>query len=325
MKNSSISAYSALSAAVMATKKNSQDSNNHHYEYQSPEQNGTHISNKSYISGVYRLLIVDDDQIVRKLLKRRISRIFPQAIIDEVDCGEKAIECAYGCSSSTSSSLPLPSSKAIYDIIFIDHFMGDGLTGDQTIKELRDNNVDSLIIGISGNSMESTHISAGAQDFFQKPLPAQSILIQRLIQKLPPPAGWNVLIVDDIKMNCHFLERRLHRISSAHFTTMSQAQQRWQITKTTSASDAIEKIKTDHYDLIVLDQELNDDQGVKGSDIAAFARKHGHCRNGIIALNSASTPDIQYPQFFNMSWTKPLPGEGRMRQTLCEELIRLQY
>ena len=185
-ENVSISAYNALSHAVIksTTKKSSKKLPGQTIGTSSSSI--TKENNNSYINGVYRLLIVDDDKIVRKMLRRRISRIFPESIIDEADCGEKAIGYACGSwSSSTSTTVSAmtitsvasesatasmqeggeqkdsSATNIIYDVIFIDHFMGDGLTGDQTIKVLRENNVDSLIVGVSGNSMENCHISAG--------------------------------------------------------------------------------------------------------------------------------------------------------------------
>ncbi len=192
-----ISAYNCLSAAVKATNSQrpifSRRPSTPRNELWSKGTN-----NNSQISGSFKLLLVDDDKIVRKLLRRRILRIFPQATIDEVDCGEKAIE--YTCSENMSTAEEPNNLITTYDIIFIDHIMGEGLTGDLTIKRLRDNDVDSLIIGISGNSEEVSHISAGAEDFFQKPLPSQGDVIQRLVMKLPPPSLWKVLVLDDVKV-----------------------------------------------------------------------------------------------------------------------------
>jgi len=319
-----ISAYNCLSAAVKATNSGRPGYENFARPSFLPQNNEFWCNNNLQISGAYKLLLVDDDKIVRKVMRRRLSRIFPHATIDEVDCGEKAIEytCCDGTRVTEEKKSPTTSS---YDVIFIDHIMGEGLTGDQTIKILRDNDVDSLIIGVSGNSEEVSHISAGAEDFFQKPLPSQGAVIQRLVVKLPPPSGWRVLIVDDVKLNCHFLEQRLHRISSAHFTSMHQAQKRWEIYKTTSAPDAIRRIETEPFDLVVVDQELNDDNGIQGTDIASCIRKSELCKNCVIVLNSASDSDFelnQRPQLYNLLWPKPLPEESLMRQSLSEQLIQ---
>ncbi len=106
---------------------------------------------------------------------------------------------------------------------------------------------------------------------------------------------------------------------------MQQAQKRWDIHKTSTADDAMNKIKTEKYDLLVLDQELNDDRGIKGTDVASYARKNAVDKNCIIVLNSASITDLtlkQGPQLYNLLWPKPLPSESWMRQSLCEELIQ---
>ena len=194
----SISAYDRLSSAVKATNTQRPIFSRILPSLSQNDLWSIGTNSNSQIAGAYKLLLVDDDKIVRKLLRRRFSKIFPHAIIDEADCGEKAIECT--CTKSAPTAEAQKELSTTYDIIFIDHIMGEGLTGDQTIKKLRDNDIDSLIVGISGNSEEVSHISAGAEDFFQKPLPSQGAVIQRLVMKLPPPSGWRVLILDDVKV-----------------------------------------------------------------------------------------------------------------------------
>jgi CheY-like chemotaxis protein len=307
-----VPAYVALSAAVKASNTE-QVVNLQQNITESIESDVNNLNNNSCVLGKYKILLVDDDKIVRKLLRRRFNRIFPQADITEADCGEKAIEYT--------------SSDRHFDIIFIDQFMGDGLNGDATIRKLRENHVDSMIVGISGNSKEMCHITAGAEDFFQKPLPSQKQVVERLLRKLPPPAGWNVLVVDDSPLNCHFLKKKLYKVFTAHYTTLERAEKRLSISVSTSVKDAIFKLKGESFDLVVTGQEFSHDNHIKdlkGMDIISFVRDHSLNKNAIIVLNSAIAQSQHHPQQFDMYWPKPLPSDDRMRQTLCEELLQIK-
>lgn len=138
-------AYSALSAAVTLSEKEheinlSKDLSEIKYR--------NDLTNNSYVVGKFKCAIIDDVEVVRKLIKRRLERLFPEAITTEFNCGEKIIEA---------------SKQELYDMIFIDQFMGDGLKGDETILRLRDNNINSYIVGISGNKKEMCHKTAGGE------------------------------------------------------------------------------------------------------------------------------------------------------------------
>ena len=164
----------------------------------------------TFVRGQFRLLVVDDDKMGRKLLRRRFARLFPDADIDEVASGEEAL---------------VEAQRKNYDIITIDHFMAvNEMSGEETIRALRAEGVDALIVGISGNSKEKEHLSAGAQDFFQKPIPNDQVIVSRLISKLAPPGSWKVLVVEDVEVNIHFLCRRLYKVAAPHFTSIEAAE-----------------------------------------------------------------------------------------------------
>jgi len=170
------------------------------------------VSKNSCVSGKYHILIVDDDKVGRKFIRRRFQRLFPDAVVEEAVSGEEAVAKAR-------------ERDVAYDIITMDHFMGIGdMNGAETIQALRDDKVDALIIGISGNAKEGEHLSAGAENFLQKPIPSDEAILGMLLAHLAPPNGWNVLTVDDVKMNNHFMGRKLRKISSPHFTDMSVAE-----------------------------------------------------------------------------------------------------
>ena len=90
-----------------------------------------------------------------------------------------------------------------------------------TISKMRSLQLDSLIIGISGNAMKKEHMEAGADGFFQKPLPATDVVVRELFGKIPPPAGWKVLLVDDSEVNLHVMERKLQAVSVPHSVSSS--------------------------------------------------------------------------------------------------------
>ena len=202
-----------------------------------------------------RVLCVDDDPIFRIMLRRRMKRIMPGAIFDEAPCGEECI---------------LKAKDNVYDIITIDHFMSAGLNGSETIQMLRELKVDATIVGLSGNTMERIHITAGADDFLRKPIPDDHILLERLMKSMAPPANWNVLVADDNNLSLKFLHRKLLAAASPHFTTLDQASKRWRFALKSNGEDAAVSLKNEWFDLVVLDQHMGD--GMKGTDVAKFVR-----------------------------------------------------
>lgn len=207
-------AFESLSAAVVASRT-SRDSGSlvgpprNADLYISVNTSPSSKSTNTFVQGQFQILVIDDDKMGRKLLRRRFSRLFPDAHIDEVASGEEAL---------------VEVEKKNYDIITVDHFMAvDEMSGEETIRALRAKQIDSLIVGISGNEKEKEHLSAGAEDFFQKPMPGDEEVIRRLISKLSPPSSWKVLCVDDAEVNLRFLCRRLHMIASPHFVSTEAA------------------------------------------------------------------------------------------------------
>ena len=262
----------------------------------------------TFVQGKYKLLIIDDDKMGRKLLKRRFSRLFPQAEIDEVASGEEAL---------------IEVDKTNYDIITVDHYMAvDEMSGEETIRELRSRGIDSLIVGISGNAFEAKHLSAGAQDFFQKPIPGDDEIVRRLISKLSPPSSWRVLCVDDAEVNLRFLCRRLQKIASPHFTSLAAAEKRWTITTRTSGEEAVELLRNEWFDLVVLDYHLG--EGMNGLSVADYVRNGSVNKNAIVILNSGSVQSLQKGDetSYDLLWPKPLPSNEQMRLDLCKELLK---
>ena len=117
-----------------------------------------------------RVLIVDDDRIIRKLLTRRLQNIDKTMIIETAESGEIAIQKITGANLEK------------YDLVLMDHFMplcGGKLTGEETIKVIRPF-VDGIIAGSSGNDMSREHAAAGADLFWLKPVPKGNVLLDDL-------------------------------------------------------------------------------------------------------------------------------------------------
>lgn len=266
----------------------------------------------SYFKGKYRFLIVDDEKMGRKFLKRRFSRLFPEATVVEVASGEEAL-----AEAATNQ----------YDVITMDHFMAiDEMNGEETIRQLRSHlKSDALIMGISGNEKQAEHLSAGADSFFQKPLPSDASLIESLQHKLAPPAGWKALILSDRDEVASMLTERLYEVASPHFTTQEQAQKRWQISTVTSppAEEIIPRLTAESFDLVIMAYTHNENKNVS-SKIRKRLR-HLAENNGLVMIdcfetgNSRPTSD---PASKGLEWClSALPSSNQMRHALCKFLL----
>ncbi|KAL3934812.1 MAG: hypothetical protein SGARI_003226 [Bacillariaceae sp.] len=118
-----------------------------------------------------RVLVVDDDMIIRKLLKRRLANIDPTMVVETAESGEIAIEMIRNSSNK-------------YDLVLMDHFMplcGGVLTGEETIRIIRPH-VEGVIAGSSGNDMRKEHTTAGADLFWLKPVPKDDVILDDLTE-----------------------------------------------------------------------------------------------------------------------------------------------
>mmetsp|Transcript_9682 Transcript_9682/g.26803 ORF Transcript_9682/g.26803 Transcript_9682/m.26803 type:complete len:807 (-) Transcript_9682:869-3289(-) len=117
-----------------------------------------------------RVLVVDDDRSVRKLLTRRFQRLSPSIEVDTADSGEVAIS-----KIKHSNSEP--------DLVVMDHYMplaGGQLTGEETIRVIRPFLPNGVIVGSSGNDVRKEHTEARADLFWLKPVPKDEILVEDL-------------------------------------------------------------------------------------------------------------------------------------------------
>jgi len=117
------------------------------------------------------VLVVDDIRLNRSMLERRIHKaIAPNAVISQAATGEEAIAMC---------------KKGTYDVIIVDQYMetaGGVLLGTDVVVQLRSMKLSSLVIGNSGNDMESEFCRAGADVFWKKPIPPNETIIRQLRQ-----------------------------------------------------------------------------------------------------------------------------------------------
>ena len=216
------------------------------------------------------VLIVDDDLVLRKLLSRSLKRITPTWSIHEAANGETALRM--------TDSVDRP-----YDLIFLDQYMASiekQLLGTETARELRARGVQSLICGLSANTLEEPFRNAGADAFMLKPFPCEKEALNREVHRILDtrqpqqestplsqaheattffkeaneakeplltslPEQLSVLVVDDDLVLRKLISRSLRRVQPA-----------WLIKEAVNGETALSMTNTDHFDLIFLDQYM---------------------------------------------------------------------
>ena len=119
-----------------------------------------------------RVLITDDDAILRKMLSRSIKRLAPTWSIREAANGETALSIIDGIEDDDGEA---------FDLIFMDHYMASvekQLLGTETVQKLRARGVTSRICGLSANDMKTSFLDAGANAFLFKPFKTNSELLR---------------------------------------------------------------------------------------------------------------------------------------------------
>eukprot|EP01035_Chromulina_nebulosa_P017116 gene17116-22630_t len=134
------------------------ETNNNNSSSPSADSEDTPNSNSSESNRVYRVLIVDDVLMNRKMLNNILKK---KGVI--VDMAEDGLACI-----NTVTSQPLN----YYDIIFMDNQM-PRMNGLEATKLLREKGYNQIIAGITGNAMDDDIIEfeqAGADLVLPKPL-----------------------------------------------------------------------------------------------------------------------------------------------------------
>ena len=209
-----------------------------------------------------------------------------------------------------------------YDIIMIDHMMPeyDGIT---VLQQLRDRHLcdNTPVIAITGNNLasaKSNYIEMGFDEYVAKPI-RKNKLLNAIAECLgiKPDVDDNdrrphILVVDDNELNLMLVENILseeYRISTA-----------------LSASDALDTLKTDLADMILLDLHM---PGISGYEFIEIIKKDEQLKDiPIICLTSDNGSDAELKCFVMgvMDFiTKPFVAEiMRMRVSRILELDRLQ-
>ena len=121
-----------------------------------------------------KVLVVDDEPVMRKIIARSILRVAPSWEISEASSGEAALERV---------------DTVAFDIILLDQYMvsaAKALTGTETILALRAKGVRSSIIGSSANDLSANHLEAGADLFVHKPIPTDKAHLAALLHRASP-------------------------------------------------------------------------------------------------------------------------------------------
>lgn len=123
-----------------------------------------------------RVLIVDDDRVLRKLGIRSLGKICSSWEFREAANGEAALQIT---------------EKEHFDLILMDQYMActhRSLKGTETVRRMRANGVKSTIIGLSASHDSSVAFrNAGADQFWLKPIPCRDEELQRELRKLLRP------------------------------------------------------------------------------------------------------------------------------------------
>lgn len=113
----------------------------------------TIVAATDWLEQEYRILYVDDETIIRMGAIMNLRSVFPQATIDEAGDGAEAI------AKHTANK---------YDVVIMDGNLGSGPDGCAVIKEIRQNDRDTLIVALSGYNTPDEFIAAGANEFLLK-------------------------------------------------------------------------------------------------------------------------------------------------------------
>ena len=193
-----------------------------------------------------------------------------------------------------------------------DHYMassGGRATGAETIAELRKRRVGGLIVGMSGNDLQEAHLSAGANLFWRKPLPAPAHLAQALRERLPLQSRWRVLAADDSAVVRKMLVRKLQVALPGCIVV--------EACSALEASAALFGLSPDSstFDLVVLDEDFGEGSS-KGTDLAMAARAAG-VTAVIAGLSGSSMDAAHFEAGCDLSWSKGIDVE-----TMRADLLR---
>jgi CheY-like chemotaxis protein len=183
----------------------------------------------------HRILIVDDDQSLRKLMHETLEAI-----------GYMAVSASDGV-----DAIKLVKTEQI-DLVIADISMPemDGLQLLQQVKEYNPKIPVLLITGVNMNNIKDRVYQYGADAFLDKPFRISKIeeMLERLLTDNTQPA--KILVVDD---NKEFREQFAAQLEEIGFRVIEAA----------DGGEALEKLSRDHIDSVVTDWRMPDIDGVE--------------------------------------------------------------
>jgi PAS domain S-box-containing protein len=138
-----------------------------------PPEEGNNVIKMSLLDEPLLFLVIDDVRMNRTMLKRRLQTgIAPNCVLTEASTGEEALQIV---------------GKQTFDVIIVDQYMeeaGGVMVGTDVVYAMRRMKVEALIIGCSGNDLYDEFHDAGADWVWQKPIPTNATIINRLREAL---------------------------------------------------------------------------------------------------------------------------------------------
>jgi PAS domain S-box-containing protein len=138
-----------------------------------PPEEGNNVIKMSLLDEPLKFLVIDDVRMNRTMLKRRLQTgIAPNCVLTEASTGEEALQIV---------------GKQTFDVIIVDQYMeeaGGVMVGTDVVYAMRRMKVEALIIGCSGNDLYDEFHDAGADWVWQKPIPTNATIINRLREAL---------------------------------------------------------------------------------------------------------------------------------------------
>jgi len=167
---------------------------------------------------VLRVLVVDDDEALRRLLRRYFES--HQFEVQEAVDGQGAIEL---------------SSSRVYDAIILDLILPD-LSGHEVVKILRDQGVTTPILMLTGHREDELVVKAleaGCDDFLGKPVLMAELeaRVMALVRRggLPQPLSVGALRLDPLRQRARMgdSEVRLTKVEFLILVTLVEARGRF--------------------------------------------------------------------------------------------------
>lgn len=115
-----------------------------------------------------RCLVVDDDNLTRKLMSRLLQRL--GCAVDTAANGQSAVEMIVASSEAMASPVG-------YDVVFLDNQM-PVMSGLEAVGQLRDAGREDFVVGVTGNALVSDqdeYLAAGVNHILTKPVLERSL------------------------------------------------------------------------------------------------------------------------------------------------------